>query len=93
MTDIVIKPVDHFVVFLENRTPTKLPDHCSHVAALLWAQAAFYDGLDAEAVRRGHIWTSVKFADGALELRIMARLAEANARGIELPDLQLAGHL
>jgi hypothetical protein len=33
---------------------TKKADHCMHVAALWWTQAAFWDALDAEAVRRGH---------------------------------------
>ena len=86
MTDIIIKPVDHFVAFLETRTPTKPVDHCSHVAALYWARARFADALDAEAVRRGHIGASIKFADGATWCRYDARVAEADARGIELPD-------
>ena len=31
-----------------NTKPIKPVEHCMHVAALRWAQAAFYDGLDAE---------------------------------------------
>jgi hypothetical protein len=78
------KPVDHIFEVLNRMKPTKPVDHCMHVAALHWAQAAFYDGLDAEAVRRGHINTSIKFAHCAQELRFGARNAEAGARGIEL---------
>jgi len=87
MTNVIVlptKPVDHIFAVFNRMKPTKPVDHCSHVAALRWAQAAFYDGLDAEAVRRDHIWTSVKFAHCAQELRFGARNAEAAARGIEL---------
>jgi hypothetical protein len=68
----------------DNIKPTKPVDHCMHVATLRWAQAAFYDGLDAEAERRGHVGMSIKFAESATELRIEARIAEADAWGMEL---------
>lgn len=44
-----------------------------HDAAYWWATAAYFDELDAEAVRRGHINQSIKFADSATECRYMAR--------------------
>jgi predicted HD phosphohydrolase len=61
-----------------NIKPTKPVDHCIHIAALRWAQAAYYDGLAAEAERRGHIRMSIKHAETAAELR---RPYEADARG------------
>lgn len=66
-----------------NIKPTKPVDHCIHIAALRWAQAAYYDGLAAEAERRGHFRMSIKFADSAAELR---RLSEADARGTGAPS-------
>ena len=52
-----------------NIKPIKPVDRCMPVASLRWAQAAFYDGLAAEAERRGHIRMSIKYADSAAELR------------------------
>jgi hypothetical protein len=55
------------------------PRYCTRhrLAALREAQAAFYDALDAEAVRRGHLNASIKFADCAEMCRMDAREAEA----------------
>ena len=73
---------------------TNDPNHCMHVAALRWAQAAFHDELDAEAVRRsedfanyteaerrGHLNRSIDFAYFAQQRRMEAREAEAAANG------------
>jgi hypothetical protein len=57
-----------------NIKPTKPVDR--------WAQAAYYDGLAAEAERCGHFRMAIKFADSAAELR---RLSEADVRGTGAP--------
>ena len=61
-----------------NVKPTKPVDNSIPIASLRWAEAAYYDGLAAEAERRGHIRMSIKHAETAAELR---RLSEADARG------------
>ena len=60
-----------------NIKPTKPVDHRIHIAALRGAEAAYYDGLAAEAERRGHFRMSIKHRETAAELR---RLSEADAR-------------
>jgi hypothetical protein len=66
-----------------NIVPINAVDHCMHVAALYWEAARHHSELEAEAERREHIGMSIKFASGAQELRIKARIAETAARGIE----------
>ena len=45
---------------LDKMTPTKPPVHQAAIeAARRWEEAEFYDELDDEAVRRGHINTSI----------------------------------
>lgn len=72
------EPVDHIFDF---EGMTNEPNHCMHVAAFYWAQAAFYDELDAEAVRVGHETMGIKFSTSACYLRWGAREAEAAANG------------
>jgi hypothetical protein len=49
--------------------PTKPVDHSIHIASLRWAQAAYYDGLAAEAERCGHFRMSILHRETAAELR------------------------
>ena len=74
-----------------NIKPTKPVDYCMHVAALRWAQTAFYDGLDAEAEqtpsKTGPIHSStislmITSFGGSIMLFLMATLISSRTKSM-----------